>query len=122
LKILIVEDEGIQAMALEEILERKGYEIVGIADHGREALEIIRAAAVDLVILDVNIKGLWDGIETARQIKQVKKVPFIFLTAYMDSETHRRADEAGPAAYLNKPYQEAKLLSAVATALNDTSL
>ena len=112
-KILIVEDEGIQAMALEETLERNGYEVVGIADHGLEAVEIFQHNLVDLVILDVNIKGDWDGIETAKQIQSVKKTPFIYLTAYMDSVTHQRAEETGPLAYLNKPYQEGKLLLAL---------
>ena len=112
-KILIVEDEGIQAMALEETLERHGYEVVGIADHGLEAVDIFQHNLVDLVILDVNIKGDWDGIETAKQIQAVKKTPFIYLTAYMDSATHQRAEETGPLAYLNKPYQEGKLLLAL---------
>jgi CheY-like chemotaxis protein len=117
-RILIVEDEGIQAMALEETLERNGYIVAGIADHGFEAMEMIQYEPVDLVILDVNIKGQWDGIETAKQILSVKQIPFIYLTAYMDDITHQRAEETGPVAYLNKPYQEAKLLNAVKNALD----
>jgi len=119
LRVLIVEDEGIQAMALEETLERNGYQVVGIADHGIEAVEMLQHYVVDLVILDVNIKGNWDGIETARQIQSVKKTPFIYLTAYMDSVTHQRAEETGPLAYLSKPYQESKLLLALEKALNN---
>ncbi|TDE15418.1 response regulator [Dyadobacter psychrotolerans] len=117
MRILIVEDEGIQAMALEDTLERNGYTVAGVSDHGMEAVEMIRNDRIDLVILDVNIKGKWDGIETARQIQAVKKIPFIYLTAYMDDVTHQRADDTNPEAYLNKPYQEAKLLAAVEKAL-----
>ena len=122
MRILIVEDEGIQAMALEETLERNGYTVAGIADHGLEALEMVIYESVDLVIMDVNIKGDWDGIETAKQILVVKKVPFIFLTAYMDEVTHQRAEETTPVAFLNKPYQEAKLISAVELGLKRAEL
>jgi len=122
MRILIVEDEGIQAMALEETLERNGYIVAGIADHGLEALEMIVHDSIDLVIMDVNIKGNWDGIETAKQILVIKKIPFIFLTAYMDEITHQRAEETNPVAFLNKPYQEAKLLSAVELGLKRSEL
>ena len=104
-------------MALEDTLERNGYTVAGIADHGAEAVEMVLHERIDLIILDVNIKGKWDGIETAKQIQAVKKIPFIFLTAYMDEATHQRADDTHPEAYLNKPYQEAKLLAAVEKAL-----
>ena len=116
-KILIVEDEGIQAMALEETLVSLGYEVAGVVDNGREALEIIREGDVDLVILDVHIKGSMDGIETAKRMLEVDRIAIVYLTAFMDNFTQQRADETNPAAYLTKPYRDSALQSAIEAAL-----
>ncbi|MXV51013.1 response regulator [Pedobacter sp. HMF7647] len=116
--ILIVEDEGILAMGLEESLQADGYTVVGIVDNGPEALEVIKSQGIDLVLLDIHIKGDWDGIETARKISVVKEIPFIYLTAFGDKNTIDRAKDTMPAAYLTKPYQPANLRIAIEMALH----
>lgn len=117
--ILIVEDEGIVALALEDTLQLEGYQVCGIADNGKEALRIAEKETIDLVLLDIHIKGEWDGIETARRLTALKEIPFIYLTAFSDSETLGRAKETAPAAYLIKPYQPRNLLIAIDLALHN---
>lgn len=117
--ILIVEDEGIVALGLEDTLQLEGYHVCGIADNGKTALRIMEEEAIDLVLLDIQLKGDWDGIETARRLTAVKDVPFIYLTAFSDSETLERAKETTPAAYLIKPYQSRNLLVAIDLALHN---
>jgi DNA-binding LytR/AlgR family response regulator len=120
--ILIVEDEGIVAMGLEEFLESENYCVVGIVDNGIDALEIIKTKPVDLVLLDIEIKGEWDGIETAKQIAAQADIPFIYLTAYSDKKTIDRAKETFPAAYLTKPYSPANIRIAIEMALHQFSV
>lgn len=117
--VLIVEDEGIVAMSLEDTLKKEGYQVAGITDNGREALGILENQTVDLVLLDIQIKGEWDGITTARQLTASKNLPFIFLTAFSDEETVERAKETSPSAYLVKPYQPRNLLIAIELALHN---
>lgn len=117
--ILIVEDEGIVALGLEDTLQLEGYHVCGIADNGKAALRMVEEEAIDLVLLDIRIKGDWDGIETARRLTALRDVPFIYLTAFSDDETLERAKETTPAAYLIKPYQSRNLLIAIDIALHN---
>jgi DNA-binding LytR/AlgR family response regulator len=71
------------------------------------------------VLLDIQLKGDWDGIETARRLTALKEIPFIYLTAFSDDETLERAKETTPAAYLIKPYQPRNLLIAIDLALHN---
>lgn len=120
--ILIVEDEGIVAIGLEEFLLEENYCIAGVADNGPEAIEIIKQKQVDLVLLDIHLKGEWDGIETARQMSSIVDIPFIYLTAFSDREITDRARQTMPAAYLTKPYQPANLRVAIELALQQFAL
>src|SRR5690348_915471 len=103
LNILIAEDEGITALSLEDELQLEGYNVAGIADNGGEAVNIMKTQTVDLALLDIHLKGDWDGIETAQQLKAIKNIPLIYLTAYSDNITLERAKQTAPAAYLIKP-------------------
>ncbi len=116
--ILIVEDEGILALGLEDTLLQDGYFVSGIADNGPEAIALLKGNPVDLVLLDIHIKGDWDGIETARHIRAIKDIPLIYLTAFADEATVNRAKDTFPAAYLTKPYQPANLRIAIEMALH----
>ncbi|MCE6987729.1 response regulator [Dyadobacter sp. CY323] len=117
--ILIVEDEAIQAMGLEETLERAGYRVVGIADNGQEVLDFMSREEVDLVVMDIHIKGDMDGVKTALKVRELKPdLPIIYLSAYVDQETVRRAMETSPAAYITKPYRQLNLLGSIETALS----
>ena len=86
-KILIVEDEAVTAMELEETLSRRGYEVVGTAANGPDALRIAKERWPDLILMDIRLQGPMDGIETADQINLFYEIPVIFLTAYSDDLT-----------------------------------
>ncbi|AFD08049.1 LytR/AlgR family response regulator transcription factor [Solitalea canadensis] len=119
INVMIVEDEAILAMDLEEKLLLEGFTIAGVADNADEALSIFKNNAVDLLLMDVSIKGDCDGIETIKRILSMREVPFIYLTAFTDAATIERAKETFPSAYLVKPFQIANLRIAIEMALNN---
>jgi CheY-like chemotaxis protein len=110
-RILIVEDEAVTSVMLEKTLKELGYEVVGSAFDGNEAIEIARDKRPDLILMDIRIQGDMDGIETAKQIYQQYNIPSIYLTAHSDEETIKRAVESGPFGYLIKPFKERELYS-----------
>jgi DNA-binding LytR/AlgR family response regulator len=115
--ILIVEDEGIVAMELQESLQNEGFEVAAVVDNGAEALDVIKEDDIDLVLLDINIKGNLDGIETAIELRKQKNIPFIYVTAYADSQTFERAKATMPSAYLIKPFRINDLRKAIELAM-----
>jgi PAS domain S-box-containing protein len=116
-RILIVEDELIVAKDLQNTLEARGYEVVGKAASGPEALEKAGNLNPDLILMDIILKGEADGIETAREIQKLRDVPVIFLTAYGDQETLERVKAVNPFGYILKPYEERELQTAIEVAL-----
>lgn len=104
-KILIVEDESIVAKSLENKLIQSGYQVVGTAFTGSDAVAMVNDRDPDLVIMDIKLKGRMSGIEAAESIKKKIGKPVIFLTSYTDEETFKRAKKAEPVAYLKKPFE-----------------
>ncbi|RZM18936.1 MAG: response regulator, partial [Pedobacter sp.] len=80
IKILVVEDEMIIAAKISMLLSNLGYEVTGILPRGEEAILHIEENQPDIILLDINLKGELDGIQTAAIIQQ-KNIPVIFLTA-----------------------------------------
>jgi len=107
--ILIVEDEGIQAMNTKLTLLRMGYEVLPIAISGKSAVELARRHNPDLILMDIRLRGNMDGIEAARIINEKTHTPVIFISAYADEQTMQRAQKTSPVAFLEKPVEE-KLL------------
>ncbi|MBN1301105.1 MAG: PAS domain S-box protein [Melioribacteraceae bacterium] len=122
IKILIVEDERIVAMELHERLIKNGFFVIGMLKSGEEAVQSFQELKPDLIMMDIMLAGNLDGIETAKKIKTISEVPFIFLTAFTDKDTIDRAMEVGPYAYLRKPYEEHELLSSIQIALSKNKL
>jgi DNA-binding NarL/FixJ family response regulator len=110
-RILIVEDEAVTSVMLEKTLKELGYEVVGSAFDGSEAINLVKEKKPDIVLMDIRIQGEMDGIETAKKIYQQFNVPIIYLTAHSDDDTIRRAVESGPFGYLIKPFKERELYS-----------
>jgi len=110
-RILIVEDEAVTSVLLEKTLKELGYEVVGSAFDGKEAINLVREKQPDIILMDIRIQGDMDGIETAKQIYTEYKIPIIYLTAHSDDETIKRAVESGPFGYLIKPFKERELYS-----------
>ena len=108
-RILIVEDEVVVAMYIETVLETFGYEVACIVTNGQDAIDIVKDGGIDLVLIDINIEGDIDGIETTRRIKQFSEVPVLYVSAYIDKETISRASDTNPAGYLSKPFKNKDL-------------
>ncbi|PKL89450.1 MAG: hypothetical protein CVV23_04880 [Ignavibacteriae bacterium HGW-Ignavibacteriae-2] len=121
-KILIVEDEQIVALEIRERLTYLGFEVCANVPSGEKALEVIDELKPDLILLDIMLGGKMDGIETGKIIREKYQLPFIFLTAYTDNDTLQRAMAAGPYSYLNKPYEEYELVTAIQIALAKSRL
>jgi DNA-binding LytR/AlgR family response regulator len=119
MKILLIEDEFILAEDLSNTLESDGYEVDYVVDNGPDALAHFRENDIDLVLCDIHIKGIWDGIETIEQLIAVKQVPIIYLTALTDKTTLERAKKTFPAAYISKPYHLTNLRMAIEMAINN---
>src|SRR3712207_2615521 len=107
--IMVVEDESIVAKDLQSRLKKFGYAVPVVASSGEEA--IVRASEhdLDLVLMDIRLKGAIDGIEAARQIHHRFQLPIIYLTAYADDHTLARAKQTQPFGYILKPFKEREL-------------
>lgn len=117
--ILIVEDEAILALDLCVRLEAEGYSIVGTATTGRQALALYEQQPADIIICDINLRGDWTGIDTARKLKAHRPVPVIYLSALTDRMTLDLAKDTKPAAYLTKPVTTDNLRIAIEIALSN---
>jgi DNA-binding LytR/AlgR family response regulator len=104
IQVMIVEDESIVAMDLSAGLEHDGYKVVGIADNYDDAVSLYTNNAVDILLMDINIHGDKDGIETATTLMNIRPVPLIYLTAFTDAATVARVKHTNPSAFLTKPY------------------
>lgn len=113
LRMLVVEDERVVAMDIQNRLRDLGFEVIGIARDGDEAIDKARDLGPDVILMDVRIPGPIDGIEAAEIIRRDSPAPIIFLTAFCDQATVERARKSEPCAYLLKPFTEAELLSAI---------
>ena len=121
-RILIVEDEFAVAMELQDRLEHLGYAVVEHELRGQEAVERARQTDPDLVLMDIRLDGLMDGIEAARAIREKQPIPVVFVTAYSDDETLERAKATAPFGYVVKPFDERELYASIEVALNTHAL
>ncbi|HPE88786.1 MAG TPA: EAL domain-containing protein [Spirochaetales bacterium] len=116
-RIMIVEDEKIIAIDLQRRLERFGYDVVGMAGEGTEAVAMALELAPDIILMDIMLAGDMDGVEAAKAVKASKDIPIIFLTAYTDEKTLERAKEVEPYGYILKPFKERELYTTIDIAL-----
>ena len=112
-QILIVEDEPIIARDLEETLRHLGYDVAGIASSGEEAVRKVEEQRPGLVLMDIVLRGSMDGIETTAWIQARCDIPFVYLSAYSDSEILKRAQKTYPDGYLIKPFTDHELAVAI---------
>jgi DNA-binding LytR/AlgR family response regulator len=117
-KILVVEDDALIAESLCDIIECLEYQLAGVADTADLALDKIEENLPDLILLDIQLKGVMNGIELARIIADEYKTPFIFTTAFADKETIAKARREGPYGYVVKPYGIKDIHAAIEMALN----
>lgn len=117
-KIFIVEDEIILAEDIKYRLQKMGYEVVGIASTALDALKTIaKNTDINIILLDITIKGDLDGIELATLIKSKYNIPFIFLTSNASTTIVERAKKTNPYAYILKPFNDRQISIALELAL-----
>ena len=111
-RVLVAEDEALIRLDLVEMLREEGYEVVGEAGDGEQAISLATDLKPDLVILDVKMPKL-DGIEAAAKITGDRIAPVVILTAFSQRDLVERARDAGAMAYLVKPFVQADLVPAI---------
>ncbi|MGV9797422.1 ANTAR domain-containing response regulator [Mycobacterium sp. NPDC003449] len=116
-RVLIAEDEALIRLDLAEMLRDEGYEVVGEAGDGQEAVELAESLRPDLVIMDVKMPRR-DGIDAASEIAGKRIAPIVVLTAFSQRELVERARDAGAMAYLVKPFNITDLVPAIELAVS----
>src|SRR4051812_29100483 len=102
-RVIVVEDERIVALNIKQRLIKLGYDVAALATSGQGALDAIIKERPDVVLMDINIEGSIDGVETASRIPDDVSVALIYLTAYSEEATLERARMTKPYGYLLKP-------------------
>lgn len=116
-RVLIAEDEALIRLDLAEMLREEGYDVVGEAGDGQEAVDLAESLRPDLVIMDVKMPRR-DGIDAAAEIASKRIAPIVVLTAFSQRELVERARDAGAMAYLVKPFSITDLIPAIELALS----
>ncbi len=108
-RIGIVEDEGIVAMDIRNSLISLGYEVPFWVDSGDKALQKLNEFEIDMLLMDIIIKGNMDGIATSKEVRKKFNFPIIFLTAFEDGATIESITKANADGFLIKPFEDMKL-------------
>ncbi len=116
-RVLIAEDEALIRLDLSEMLREEGYDVVGEAGDGQEAVELAETLKPDLVIMDVKMPRR-DGIDAAAEIAAKRIAPIVVLTAFSQRDLVEKARDAGAMAYLVKPFSASDLIPAIELAMS----
>ncbi len=116
-KVLVIEDESITALEIQNKLEKWGYEVVGTAGSGEEAINIANENEIELILADIVLRGDMDGIDAVDRISYRYDVPVIYLTAHADNDTFKRAKMTKPSGYVIKPFNDTELKYSIEIAL-----
>ncbi len=117
--VLIVEDELITANDIKETIEKDGFEVCDIIRTGEKAIIVARELKPDLIIMDIQLAGEITGLEAAREILRIKKVPVLFLTANDDAATLEEIKKMSPAGFLTKPLRISDFSTNIAIAISN---
>lgn len=112
-KILVVDDAAFMRLMLKNILSRHGYEIVGEAENGQDAVEKYKALSPDLVTMDITMPVM-EGVEAVRLIKQHDPNAKIIMCSAMGQQTMVvQSLQAGARDFIVKPFQEERVLESI---------
>lgn len=117
--VLVIEDEPSESSALVKVLLANNYAIAGVAQDFKDALTIFYSTKVDIVIIDIFLNGIPEGISFAETISITPDAskPFVFLTSSADRKIFERAKLTQPFSYLMKPFNELEILYAIEMAV-----
>jgi len=108
-KILLVEDEALAVMTMEDIFDEWGYDLCCVTSNGHDALQNAETCQLDVVIMDINLQGPLNGIETAAKLREVIDPVIIFITGYSASDYQEQVAFVKPLALLEKPLDFEKM-------------
>jgi CheY-like chemotaxis protein len=117
-RVLIVEDEMIQSMVLESMVTEFGYQVVGKARTGREAIDLALEMEPDIITMDISLNDDIDGITAAQQIQEVSQIPVIYITGNTDRYNYQRAIKTYYIDILSKPINKKNLQQTFLKAVN----
>ena len=117
-RVLIVEDEIIVALSLERSLGSFGYDVVGLATKGSDAIRIAEELKPDIALIDINLEDEIDGIDVAERLREIGDIPFVYLTSYSGDEILKRAIGTRPYGYLTKPARPREIYTTIETVLH----
>lgn len=115
-RVVVAEDEALNRMDIVESLESAGYEVVGEAANGQEAVDLVKKTHPDVVVMDIKMP-VKDGITAAREINEEFIAPVVMLTAFSQKDLVAEAVDAGVMAYLVKPFVPGKLFPTIEVAM-----
>lgn len=114
--VIVAEDEAIIRLDIVETLTDSGFEVIGQAGDGAEAVRLALELKPHLVLMDIKMPGT-DGLQAAEILKE-HKLPVVLLTAFSSPELVERASEAGVYSYVVKPFNPSNLIPALRIALS----
>jgi signal transduction histidine kinase len=117
IQVVIVEDERLVAQDIAQTLRDEGYIVCAIASDGETAIKKILEFSPNLVLLDIRIKGEIDGIDVAKFVQSYCDIPIVYLSAFSDTETLKRAQLTNPMGYVVKPFRSEQLMTTIMIAL-----
>ena len=112
MRIVVAEDETIIRLDIVETLTAQGYEVVGEAENGQRALELVEELAPDVVLMDISMPVM-DGLSATRSITERSLAPVVILTAFSQRDLIDQATQAGAMSYIVKPFSETDLVPAI---------
>lgn len=118
-KVFIVEDDLLLSMVEERLIKKLGYEVVGKADSGVDAVEQIAKLKPDVIVMDISLNGEIDGVDTMQKIREKSSVPVIYLSGSGDRYHYERAKKTGFTDFLTKPVTSADLKEPLLSALHN---
>jgi len=118
INILVVEDEAFIGMNIRRRLEHIGYHVIMVVPSGDEAFQISTEKAPDLVVMDIQLEGNLDGLETAQTLWNRFQIPIVIVTGNIDSTTKTRADQNWCYGFVSIPFFSNELEVAVSKALD----
>ncbi len=111
--ILILEDESMIALRIKQLLEKNNFNVIGIAPDCIKVINLLQEYEVNLILVDITIKGHLNGIETMMLIQKNFNIPAIFLTSHQEDKFLKQASEVNFSGYVVKPFVEEKLIREV---------
>jgi two-component system, response regulator PdtaR len=115
--VLVVEDDWLVSTEIQSVLEDAGFAVVGIAGSAEEAVDLAGRHGPDLVLMDIRLRGLRDGIDAAIEIKSRYGLRCLFVSAHRDPATQDRAQAVDPLGWVSKPFSGQQVIAAVREAL-----